>query len=170
MIHIYWGLGKGKTSTLNGMALRAKGADLKVGIFRFLKGRETSEDAILRGAGINVLSFHSSNKFVLQMSPEESFKARSEAIAGMKYIATNKKNFDMIILDELLDLCASNVNFLTENQLIEFVESLGDEVEVVLSGHTKLDNLFNKSDLITEYTPTKHYFEKGIKARKGIEF
>ena len=152
------------------MALRAKGADLKVGIFRFLKGRETAEDEILRGAGISVLSFHSSDKFVLQMTPEEAFKARSEAIAGMRYIAMNKKNYDMIIMDEILDLCASNVNFLTENQLIEFIESLGNEIEVVLSGHTKLNNLFDKSDLITEYTPTKHYFEKGIKARKGIEF
>ena len=170
MIHIYWGIGKGKSSALNGMALRAKGADLRVGVFRFLKGRETSEDKVLRGAGINVWSFHTSNKFVMEMSPEEAFKSRSDALSGMRYIAMNRKNYDMIIMDEILDLCASNVNFVTEKQLIEFLDSLGNDVEIILSGHTLLNNLFNKADLITEFKASKHYFEKGIKARKGIEF
>lgn len=169
MLHIYWGLGKGKSSTLNGMALRAKGADLKVGIFRFLKGRTSSEDDVLRRAGFSVFNFSSNDKFVRDMSPEEAFKARSEALSGLQFISFNKNKYDLIIIDELLDLCAHNVNFITEDHLVQFLEVLKNK-EVAISGHTHLNRVFDMADLITEYKPTKHYFEKGIKARKGIEF
>lgn len=169
MIHIYYGLGKGKTSTLNGSAIRAIGANMRVGYFRFLKGRKTNEDSQLEKLGIKVMSLHPSEKFVLQMTPEEVFKSRDAAKSTMQFILLNKDKYDLIILDEFLDLAAHNVNFLTETAMLEFLDHL-QEKEVLISGHTKLEKLFEQADLITHYQPEKHYFEKGVKAREGIEF
>lgn len=169
MIHIYYGLGKGKTSTLNGSAIRAHGANLKVAIFRFLKGRQTNEDAMLEKLGIKVMSLHPSEKFVMQMTPEEVFKSRDAARSTMQFILMNKDKYDMIILDEFLDLAAHNVNFLTEVNIVEFLQKLEGK-EVLVSGHTKLPRVFKVADLITYYEPEKHYFEKGVKAREGIEY
>lgn len=169
MIHIYYGYGRGKTSILNGSAIRAKGANMKVGVFRFLKGRETSEDSQLKKLDIPVFKFQSSEKFVIQMSVEEKFKARNEALAGMRYVITNKNKFDVIVLDELIDLTARNVNFITETDLIEFLQALGDK-EILISGHDKHERVFEKADLITHLQPEKHYYEKGVTGRPGIEF
>jgi len=142
---------------------------MKVLYVRFLKGRYSSEDEVLEKIGIPVKRSQQSEKFVIQMGPEEKLKTRDETKTMMKFISMNAHKYDMIVLDEIIDLCADNVNFFTENQLIEFINSLGDK-EILMSGHTKLDNLFNEVDLISEFKPTKHYFEKGIKARKGIEY
>jgi len=170
MTHIYWGLGKGKTSTLNGSAIRAKGAGIKVVVFRFLKGRETSEDKILKKFDINVYKDQSSEKFVIQMNEEEFKKTKEELNKTIKKLKKIFNSYEMIILDEFIDLAAENVNLMSEDEIISIIESLGDDKEILISGHTKLEKLFKKADLITEYTPTKHYFEQGIKARKGIEY
>lgn len=169
MLHIYYGLGKGKTSTLNGSAIRAQGANMKVAYFRFLKGRKTNEDSQLEKLGISVVALHPSEKFVMQMTPEEVFSARNAAKSMMSFILMNKHRYDMIILDEFLDLAAHNVNFFTETDLLDFLDKLKDK-EVLVSGHTKLERVFAAADLITHYHPEKHYFEKGVKAREGIEY
>ena len=170
MQHIYWGLGKGKTSTLNGSAIRAKGAGFNVAVFRFLKGRKTHEDDQLEKLGIPVISLHSSVKFVIEMDEKEKEQAIKDVKSTMIKILQMQEKLDMIILDEFIDLAAKNVNIVSELEIIKFLEKINKRKEILMSGHTKLQNLFNKVDLITEYTPIKHYFEKGIKARKGIEF
>ena len=71
MIHIYYGFGKGKTSTLNGSAIRAKSAGLKVAYVRFLKGRFTSENNLLEKCGIKIENFHHTTKFTIEMNEEE---------------------------------------------------------------------------------------------------
>ena len=169
MKHIYWGLGKGKTSTLNGSAIRAMGAGMSVVIFRFLKGRETSEDALLKKLDIPIYKSQTSKKFVVQMSDEEVIKTKEELKLIINELKRISFSYEMIILDEFIDLAAKNVNLMTEDEMIKIIESLGNK-EILMSGHTKLEKLFNRMDLITEYAPTKHYFEKGIQARKGIEY
>jgi cob(I)alamin adenosyltransferase len=39
-----------------------------------------------------------------------------------------------------------------------------------MTGHKLFDGLEEKVDLITEMRKVKHYFDKGIQARPGIEY
>ncbi|AAT27503.1 cob(I)yrinic acid a,c-diamide adenosyltransferase [[Mycoplasma] mobile] len=166
MLHIYYGFGKGKTSTLNGSAIRAKGADFKVVIYRFLKGVKTSEDEVLEKVGIFVKKLHQGTKFVFQMNGEERLNLQTFIKKELKEIIKIKKEFNFFCFDEIIDLV--EVKLITEDELISFLEHF-EEYEVLLSGHYELKKLFEKADLITFYEAKKHYFEKGIQARKGIE-
>lgn len=171
MKHIYYGLGKGKTSTLNGSAIRANGAGKEVTYARFLK-MSSSEDDIL-----NKFTFFgsfptSSRKFIWEMNEEERAEARQhmrdalfEQVPMMIETVGHK---DMLILDEVTDLIVNK--FITEEELIEFLETLPKDMEVLMSGHNKHPKLFEYVDLITYYEPQKHYFDAGVMARKGIEF
>lgn len=170
MIQIFYGYGKGKTSALNGQAVRLVGAGLKVGIFRFLKGRDSAEDKVLESLGIKVTQFHSSSKFVFEMNEEEKNQAKLKMDEGLNFIRQNINNFDAIILDEILDLTASTVGFISQHGLSDFINSLPKEKEIFISGHTIVKPLFDDADLITHFEKEKHYFDKGIKARHGIEF
>ncbi len=170
MIQIFYGLGKGKTSALNGQAIRSHGAGLKVGIFRFLKGQETSEDKVLMSLGIIVKKFHSSEKFVIQMNEEEKEAARKSMHDGIKYIQEHKDEFDIILLDEILDLVASSVMLISEEELTTFIKEIAIDKEIFVSGHTIVKQIFSQADLITFFDKEKHYFDRGVKARKGIEF
>lgn len=170
MTQIFYGYGKGKTSTLNGQALRLIGAGKKVCIVRFLKWQHSSEDSVIESLGISVNKFHSSPKFVMQMTDEEKNEAKKKMDEGFKFIKENANNYDAILLDELLDLAASNVNFASPQELLELISSIPKNKEVFISGHISIKPLFDSADLITHFEKEKHYFDRGHKARKGIEF
>lgn len=170
MIQIFYGYGKGKTSALNGQAVRLVGAGLRVGIFRFLKGRDSAEDAVLQSLGIRVTQFHSSSKFVFEMNEDEKKDAKQAMNEGLEFIKHHMSSFDAIMLDEILDLTASSVNFISQHALSDFISSLPKDKEIFISGHTIVKPLFDDADLITRFEKEKHYFDKGVKARRGIEF
>ncbi len=171
MFHIYWGLGKGKTSTLNGSAIRALGANLNVGLYRFLKGRESHENNILEKVGIPVHLFHFSQKFVIEMNEEEKKQTKAVVDQGINQIIATKDQYDIILIDEFIDLAAKNVNMLSEDEMVEIIKKLEpNKREILVSGHTYLPKIFALANLITHYEPKKHYFNENIQARKGIEF
>ena len=74
----------------------------------------------------------------------------------------------MIILDEVLGTI--NDKFLSEEDVIDFLHKKPETVEVILTGRNASDNLINEADLVTEMKEVKHYFAKGVEARRGIEF
>ena len=168
MIHIYYGFGKGKTSALNGMVVRAHGAAMSVLISRFLKGVKTSEDSIFEQIGISIVSLHPSTKFVYQMNNAEKQQTQLAINEQIQFILSNYKKYKIIVLDEFLDIIY--LNFLSEEKAIEFLNKISNNVEIIISGHYKFKGIFKKADLITFFKPEKHYFNKGIVARKGIEF
>lgn len=171
MLHIYYGMGKGKSSTLNGSAVRATGAGMKVVLFRFLKGRKTSEDSMLRKIGIPVYKAQTNEKFVIQMNDEEKKQTKIELLEILEKLKNIYKDFDLIILDELLDLIVDNVSLLKEQEIVDLLQELkSSKKEIMISGHYKNEGIFKLADLITYYNPEKHYFEQGQQARKGIEF
>lgn len=171
MLHIYYGMGKGKTSTLNGSAIRAKASGMNVIIFRFLKGRQSSEDALLQQNDITIYKTQTDEKFVIQMNEEEKAKTKKELLLSIKDLKNFHKEFDLIILDEFLDLIVDNVSLMNEEEMTSLLKELKESGnEIMISGHQKNEKIFELADLITHFDPEKHYYEKGIKARKGIEY
>lgn len=77
-------------------------------------------------------------------------------------------NYNLVILDEIN--VASSLGFITNEQLIELIENKPEHVELILTGRGASQNLKDKADLVTEMKPHKHYFEKGVNARRGIEY
>ena len=111
MIHIYYGMGKGKTSILNGSAIRALGAGMKVKYLRFLKNRPTSENKILASLGIEIEDFHFNNKkFIWEMNDSERVQLKKDTAIGIdKFAELVKDNtIDMLLCDELSDCITIN--------------------------------------------------------------
>ncbi len=74
----------------------------------------------------------------------------------------------MVILDELC--IALYYQLFDIREILALLKSKPDEMEIVMTGRYAPPELFDASDLVTEMTEIKHYYKKGIKARKGIEF
>ncbi|MCP4336902.1 MAG: cob(I)yrinic acid a,c-diamide adenosyltransferase [Mycoplasma sp.] len=166
MLHIYYGFGRGKTSTLNGTALRAISSKKKVEYFRFLKGRETGENEQLAKLGLEIKNYHFTNKFTKDMTPEEKIKTKEIILKGLKDIS--ESSADIIFLDEFLDLVETK--HATTEQLLDAIKDHIKTKDVLISGHYFLKEIFDKADLITHLKAEKHYFNKGVQAKKGIEF
>ncbi|ATZ18438.1 cobalamin adenosyltransferase [Williamsoniiplasma somnilux] len=173
-IHIYYGTGKGKTSALNGMAIRALGNDWKVKYLRFLKNRITGELTYFtkhQDPNFTVKSFYSSSqKFIWEMNDQEREVFKKEMLLGIEELKADLQDstIDLLICDELLD-CVIN-KFITEEELIEIIKTKNPHTELAISGHYISDAWIAIADLVSEVKPIKHYFDQGVMARKGIEW
>lgn len=171
-IHIYKGEGKGKTSILNGMVVRALGNDLSVYYLRFLKNRPSGEIDFLNKVGeLTIKSFYNfSKKFFWEMNDQEKELLQQETNQGLQYLKelSQSDNVDLIVVDEILG-CIQN-NLIKEQELINILKNKKSNIEIALSGRYASFALEQVADLISEVNPKKHYFESGQVARKGIDY
>lgn len=171
-IHIYKGEGRGKTSILNGMVIRALGNNLQVYYLRFLKNRPSGEIDFLEATGkLEIKSFYQfSQKFFWEMNNEEKNNLKIETQQGLQYLKnlTQRSDVDLIVVDEILG-CIQN-GLIKEQDLIEILVTRKATIEVALSGRYLSPSLEAVADLVSEINNKKHYFETGQIARKGIDY
>ena len=75
--------------------------------------------------------------------------------------------YDLIILDEAI--VAIYFKLIETKELIEFIKVKPDNVELILTGRYCPSELIDAADLVTEMEEVKHYYQKGITSRRGIE-
>lgn len=168
-IHIYYGCGKGKTTAAIGQAVRAAGSGLKVLVVQFLKDNCSGERKILERIP-DITCFHGKDqvKFVSRMNEEEKRNLKEYNENIMDEIGKVCDFFDMVILDEIL--CAVWLKVLNEDILLQFLERKKEGIEIILTGHEATEKVLKIADYVTEIRKIKHPFDKGVKARKGIEY
>lgn len=166
-IQLYTGDGKGKTTAALGQAARALGRGMKVAVVQFMKkGEEYGEFAFL-SPHLTMLQF-GSGKFVDFDNPadedcrlaEDGFSKAEEFVFSGVY--------DIVILDEVVT--AVHFGLLQEKRLAELMRSKPENVELILTGRGAGKRIVEEADLVTEMKEVKHYYKKGVNARKGIEF
>ncbi len=166
MIQVYTGDGKGKTTAAFGLALRARGQGLRVEIFQFLKKEASGEVKAARELGLGVYQY-GSGSWLIDRAPTEEEKRL--AARGLEEAAAAARNgCQVVILDEISH--AVNLGVLPLPALLGFVEELPAGVELVLTGRAMPEELIARADLVTEMKEVKHPYQKGIKARRGIEY
>lgn len=166
MVHLYWGEGKGKTTAAMGLALRALGNGCRVVVVQFLKGADTGEVPLLRQLGAEVYRGKAGQKFVFQMNDAE--KAATRALQNENLRAALARPADLLVLDEA---CAAWELNMVDRQLLEqAVRERPAGQEIVLTGRKPAPWMEELADYSTEMHCWRHPYEKGVKARKGVEF
>lgn len=170
LIHIYCGEGKGKTSAALGLALRAAGAGMKVLFVQFLKDGSSSEISMLQRLGIETACCPDIRKFVFQMTEAERLQAGEEysRLLSAAVSRCREEGFGLLVLDEVLPAC--RLGLVPEEALMDFLRSKPSELEVVLTGREPSPALLELADYVTEMKKLRHPYDRGIQARKGIEF
>ena len=169
LIQVYTGDGKGKTTAALGLALRAVGHGMKVLIIQFMKGSiEIGEiKAAQKLAPYLTIVPMGRETFVSKDNPHpEDIKIAREGLL-LSQKAIQNREYDVVILDEIN--VAIEYGLISISDLLHLLDSKPNEVEIVLTGRNARPELLERADLVTEMVERKHYYEKGIKARKGIE-
>jgi len=169
MIHLYVGSGKGKTTAAVGLSIRMLGYGHGVLFCRFLKG-ESGEINPLRRLGSHVINAPHTGKFTFQMSPEELKRAgaaNARFLGDLREIICNG-GFALIVLDEIID--AVNTCILNIDEVIAFIKNIPQETEIVLTGRDPDVKIVALADYHTEFVSHRHPYEKGVQARRGIEY
>ena len=169
---VYTGKGKGKTTAALGLALRATGYDKKICMIQFIKGSwhygemdstkklEPEFEMVAIGKGFVGIIDDKSPKEDHEKVAKEAIRISNEKIQSGKY--------DIVILDEIN--YAVNLNLITVDDVLKLIKSKPENIDLVLTGNYAKEEVMEIADLVTEMKEIKHPFQKGIKAKKGIDF
>ena len=172
LVIVYTGKGKGKTTAALGIALRATGYEKRTCMIQFIKGSwhygemdsskrlEPEFEMVAVGKGfVGIMDDKSPKEDHLKIA-KEAIKISNEKIQSGKY--------DIVILDEIN--YAINLNLISVDDVLGIIKSKPKEIDLILTGNHVKDEIINIADLVTEMKEIKHPFQKGIKAKKGIDF
>ncbi len=168
-IHVYTGDGKGKTTAAFGLAIRALGRGKKVAIIQFMKPKISGEiialSKIKKFKQKLYLKSFGKDEYIKEATPKDIAEAE-KGIKETKKIL--KQNFDLVILDEInIAIAFGLINI---NKVITIIESRPIGTNVVLTGRRAHLKVLELADLVTEMRKIKHPYDRGIKAKLGIEY
>jgi cob(I)alamin adenosyltransferase len=165
-IQVYTGNGKGKTTAALGISLRAVCAGHKVFIGQFMKGQDYSE---LKSADylpcIEIEQFGDAS-FIKGKPSGKDFERAEKGLFRMKEALVSGR-YDVVVFDEINT--ALYFKLVTPESVLEILGSKPEKTEVILTGRYAPAEIIEKADLVTEMREIKHYYEKGVGARIGIE-
>ena len=169
-VQIYTGNGKGKSTAAIGQAVRAAGFGLKTYIAQFMKEFPYNELISLKHLSewITVEQF-GGDEFVYkkELPGKEEIAKASKGLKSAKEKMLSG-DFDLIILDEAIVAIYFKL-IRNRKYLIELIKQKPENVELILTGRYCPAELIDLADLVTEMKEIKHYYQKGITSRRGIE-
>jgi len=168
-VQVYTGNGKGKTTAALGLALRAAGHGLRTYIGQFMKGQHYGElEAVkLLKPYVTIQQYGRPGWVHVKQPPEEEDvrlarkgleKARRVMLSG---------EYDIVVLDEITT--AHHFGLILLPDLMSLIDSKPDGLELIITGRHAPPEVIAAADLVTEMVEVKHYFQKDVSARDGIE-
>jgi cob(I)alamin adenosyltransferase len=170
LVQIFTGEGKGKTTAALGTVLRAVGHGFKISVIFFIKGQFShGEYKTLRSLpNVKVAAF--GLRQFIKNSEDVNPKEQNQAVAALAaaYEDVTSGKYDLVVLDEVN--CACFLKLIKPEDVVQLIKDKPPHVELILTGRYAPRQLIEQADLVTEMKKIKHPFDKGIEARKGIEY
>ncbi len=171
IIQIYTGDGKGKTTAALGLALRTAGGGMKVFIGQYFKAGKiisSEEKALEKIKNITFKKYDIESPLFSPDVPLAVIKNKAVKAFDDSVKAFKSGKYGLVVLDELTYLI--NLKLIKESEVIRALKKKHKNTEVVITGRAASKGLIEIAGLVTEMKNIKHPYDKGLKARKGIEF
>ena len=169
VIVITTGNGKGKSSSGFGMAARALGHGMKVGVVQFIKGAlATGEERFFRRFPDEVRYYVMGEGYTWNTQDRERDIAKAEAAWDKARELLADPSIGLVLFDELN--IALKLRYLDVNQVVADLMARPAMQHVVITGRGAPPELVEAADTVTEMELVKHAFKAGVKAMPGIEF
>lgn len=169
LLIIHTGLGKGKTTASLGLAFRAIGQGLKVGMVQFIKGSVPTGEAMLMQQCNLPIEMHTfGDGFTWNTQDREQNIATARAAWEQAVRLLRDTSFDMVILDELNLII--HYGYLPLADVLTELRHKREMLHVVITGRNANAVLIELADLVTDMKVVKHPYTSGIKAQKGVEY
>jgi len=171
LVIIYTGEGKGKTTAALGLVLRAVGYKRKCLIVQFGKAWFTGELEGTKKLKPYVKFIQGGKGFVKILGDKLPFaehKKAAEKTFDILYKKLLSDKWDVVIADELVGAVSAKLISLTK--VLQLIKDKPKDLDLVLTGHHASKKLIDMADLVTDMRQIKHPYQKGILAKKGIDF
>lgn len=169
LLLVLTGNGKGKSSSAFGMAARALGHDMQIGIVQFIKGAaSTGEEHFFRRFPEQVHYHVMGAGFTWETQDRQDDIVKALAAWDVAVELMRDDSVALVVLDELN--IALKYGYLSLDQVLSDIAARPVHQHVVVTGRGAPPALVEAADTVTEMGVVKHAFKAGIKAQKGVEF
>ncbi|MGQ2935674.1 MAG: cob(I)yrinic acid a,c-diamide adenosyltransferase [Sphingopyxis sp.] len=170
LIIVHTGPGKGKTSAALGMAVRAIGHGMKVGVIQFVKGAMATGEKAVFDRFPDLIEFKPMGE---GFTWDTQDRTRDIAVAREAWDEVKRMiadpSYAMVIADELNIVL--RYDYLPVDEVLEALAAKPEMTHVIITGRNAPQELIDAADLVTEMAQVKHPFrEQNVKAQRGIEF
>lgn len=171
LIHLYCGEGKGKTTASLGLIVRASGAGYDVVIVQYFKSWETSELRILeKFPNVTIIHGELPKEFTWQLNSDKQHEIVEvhNRMFQQAVAAIHPDQKTLFVMDEMIG--ATTYSYIDCDMVLSYLRNKPDNVEVILTGRNPLPEFIELADYVSNVTKVKHPYDRGILARRGIEY
>jgi len=168
-VQVYTGNAKGKSTAALGLAFRAMGQGLRTYIGQFMKGQHYGElEAAKKVHPYITIEQYGKDAFThVQDPPQKEDKQMAQEGLARAREAMLSGRYDVIIFDEITT--AHYFHLVSLAEILDIIACKPEHIEVVFTGRHAPPELIAVADLVSDMVEVKHYYQKGVIARDGIE-
>lgn len=171
LVIVYTGEGKGKTTAAMGLVLRSLGYGKKVLIVQFGKNAFSGELEALKKFGDQIKLLQGGIGFVGILGDKKNLSEHKKAATDTFSILNEEiisGKWDLVVADEIIGAVSGKL--LGVEQVLDLIEVKPIFADLIMTGREAHPDIIIRSDLVSEIKSIKHPFEKGVKAKKGIDY
>lgn len=168
LILINTGDGKGKTSAAFGVMARGWARGWRVGVVQFMKSGKwlTGERKLAGHLGIDWWTLGDGFTWESTDLDESAAKNAHAWLVARDKLASG--DYDLLILDELTYVV--NYGWVPVEDVVTGLTRRWPKTNVIITGRDAPEELVELADTVTDMRVVKHAYQRGVPARKGIEY
>ncbi len=162
------GDGKGKSTSAFGVMLRALSRNWKVAVIQFIKSGEwnTGEQDVATRLGVDWLTGGEGFTWESENIDDDEAVAKASWQTAEHIIQQGKHQ--LVILDEVT--YPINWGWIDISAVVNCLKKRPTKVSVLMTGRDAPRELIEIADTVTEMNKVKHAFDRGIIAKRGIDY
>jgi cob(I)alamin adenosyltransferase len=168
LVLVNTGEGKGKSTAAFGVVMRALARDWRVCVIQFIKSDKwkVGEEKLARSLGVDWLK--GGDGFTWESPDLEESAGRARAAWLLAAAAIEGGEYELVVLDEVT--YPLTYGWLDVEEVVAAIRDRPERVNIVATGRGAPAELVEVADTVTEMVKVKHAFDRGIRARRGIDF
>ena len=168
LVLVNTGNGKGKSTAAFGVVMRALARDWRVCVIQFIKSGEwkVGEKKIARQLGVDWLE--GGDGFSWESPDLEESAGRAAAAWHLAAAAIASGEYQLVVLDEIT--YPMNWGWIDSTAVTDAIRTRPAQVNIVATGRDAPEALIEVADTVTEMVKIRHAYDRGIRARRGIDF
>lgn len=169
LVLVITGSGKGKTTSAFGMIMRSLGYGHSVGLVQFIKGKQLSgEELFIRKNYPDLPFYQMGTGFTWDTQDRSGDIAAAQKTWAFAEKLLKDESIRLVVLDELTYMLG--FKYLDESMVVEAIRNRPPEQTVVITGRGGGSAIRELADTVSEINNVKHAYERGVKAREGVDF
>jgi cob(I)alamin adenosyltransferase len=168
LVLVNTGDGKGKSTAAFGVVMRGVARGWRVCVIQFIKSEKwkVGEEQVARRLGVEWLK--GGDGFTWESSDLDQSEGRAKAAWRLAASVIADGEHRLVVLDELT--YPINWGWIPADEVYAAIRGRPEQVNIVATGRDAPAGLIEVADTVTEMVKVRHAYDRGIKARRGLDF